>query len=207
MCKNLGDRKLNDPDICDNPPFWSKQACPSWAYPCKGRNNGQCGTLDHTMSTCDDKSDQVFSIGQPCNMSTRGEDVLNCGGSCTGAGCPDGACSNPDYPRCAKDNTCYEPSLRCDMHPTCSDAEDEKNCLEMYKKRSFIPPEASFPCKSLDYPDMVEILAVRCNSVKECFEGLDEEDCKQALIPIRLIGGKHTILSKLKNILNLFFQF
>ena len=89
------------------------------------------------------------------------------------------------------DNTCYEPSLRCDGHPTCTDGEDEKNCFEVYRKEGIIPHEASFPCKSPHYPDKVEILAVRCNSVRECHQGLDEEGCKEELVNPGVIGKQH----------------
>ena len=74
------------------------------------------------------------------------------------------------------------------MHPACSDGEDERDCIESYIKKNFLPAEASFPCRSPDYPDLVEILAVRCNSVSECYENLDEKDCKEVLIQAELVG-------------------
>ena len=199
VCRNLGDRRMTDMDICNNHTFWSQQTCPEGTYPCTGRNNGQCAGSD--LSTCNDKSDQIFSIGQPCNMSINdGTDRLNCTGSCLRLGFPNGACSNPEYPRCAKDMKCYEPSLRCDLHPTCSDAEDEKDCLQTYKKRNFIPAEAFFPCMSPHYPNTVEILAVRCNSVSECYQGLDEKDCKEELVEPEVLGKKYSkLIAKIVN--------
>ena len=195
LCSKFEGRRLNDADLCNNPSFWSQQPCPEDTYHCTGRNNGQCGSvIMKSLPTCDDKSDQIFSIGRPCNRSkdgnTRMVGTLNCEGSCSSVGCIEGACSNPDYPRCEVDGKCYEPSLRCDMHPQCSDGEDEMDCIQAYRQNNLLPAEASFPCKSPHYPNMVDILAVRCDSISECYGNLDEEDCKQPLIPIESIGNK-----------------
>ena len=140
FCKELGHRLTSDPNVCSNQSFWLQQPCREGAYHCKGRKNAQCAD---EYRRCEDKSDQVFHVGHPCNMTSNGRDVLNCTGSCSSADCLEGACSNPAYPRCSKDEKCYNPELRCDMHPACSDGKDEENCTESYVKKNYFPAGAS----------------------------------------------------------------
>ena len=182
---------MNDPAVCNNQTFWAQQPCLyDGEYHCNGTNNGQCGSKSWP---CFDKSDQVFHMGQSCNVTYDwgGEDVLHCTDSCSSVDCDEGACSNPAYPRCSKDKTCYNPSLRCDMHPTCSDGEDEKDCVEEYVKKNYFPAAVSFPCQSPHYPDLVEILSIRCDSVSECYQDKDEKGCKEPLVQSEIIGDKH----------------
>ena len=77
------------------------------------------------------------------------------------------------------------------MHPACSDGEDERDCTGEYVKKNYLPAGASYPCQSPHYPDLMEILAVRCDSVSECYEDKDEKGCKQPLVQSEIIGDKH----------------
>ena len=83
-------------------------------------------------------------------------------------------------------------------------AEDEEGCLEEYKKKGLVPRSANFECLSpFHNPDsppilstitndgehyipnvtviahgtIVHILATKCNGVKECWNGIDEDNC------------------------------
>ena len=84
------------------------------------------------------------------------------------------------------------------MHPACSDGEDEIGCTDdedSYVKKNNLTAGASFRCQSPHYPDLVEILAVRCDSVNECHENKDEEGCKDPLVRSDIIGDKHEKMS------------
>ena len=73
---------------------------------------------------------------------------------------------------------CLHPDLVCDGHPQCPNNEDEDFtlCKETYFSKKVVTPFASFKCFSQVYP-AVYTIATACNSVEECFGGLDEISC------------------------------
>ena len=67
-------------------------------------------------------------------------------------------------------------------HPECADGEDEIGCFEQYIERGFVSSSADYVCQSPYHNDgsktpRVNILAVRCDGVSECWQGADEEGC------------------------------
>ena len=52
------------------------------------------------------------------------------------------ACTNPDYFQCIKNNqsVCIHPSLRCNHHPDCDNAEDEnfEDCKDKYVEKFIV---------------------------------------------------------------------
>ena len=104
-------------------------------------------------------------------------DPNNCQDSCINKSSNCTACTHPDYSfQCKINGTqhCYHKTLRCDQHPLCDAAEDEigEDCERKQVKKK---PEASLKCKSPFYPkSAMDILAVACNTEKECSDGGDE---------------------------------
>ena len=107
------------------------------------------------------------------------QDPHGCWQSCfePGPGCA--ACTNPDYFLCAMSGVCIHPELRCDGHPQCQHGEDEdvNTCFDIWVKNKLVSPAASMPCSSRQYPGM-QILATACDGIIECFESVDEVNCK-----------------------------
>ena len=67
-------------------------------------------------------------------------------------------------------------------HPQCSDGEDEIGCFDQYVKRGYISSSADYVCQSPYHNDgsrtpTINILAVRCDGISECWQGADEEGC------------------------------
>ena len=186
-------------------------------------------------TSCQDKSDQVFTVHQPCteeeyvdkyeklicsgdnNVFTqqgstslhdychRIDDIMRdhntsdywdphkCRDSCQHPGYGCRACSNPDYFRCTKNNisVCIHPDLRCNLHPDCDNAEDEKfkDCKEPYVEKKLIENFATLRCTSIIYPNSpMETIATVCDGITECSGGLDEpSSCKRS-------GGSNRVL-------------
>ena len=71
--------------------------------------------------------------------------------------------------------------MECDGHPQCPDGEDEvlNRCQKKYIEKQIIEPYASYRCTSLFYQNM-EIFAVPCNGIVECFDHSDEIGCKDS---------------------------
>ena len=60
-------------------------------------------------------------------------------------------------------------------HPQCSDGEDEIGCFD-------ISSSADYVCQSPHHNDgsrtpTINILAVRCDGISECWQGADEKGC------------------------------
>ena len=108
------------------------------------------------------------------------DDPHFCQQSCDdpGPGCI--ACTNKDYFQCENSSLCIHPRLKCDGHPQCPDHDDEdyKMCRETYIEKRYVAPFASYRCHSKIYPE-IEIIATRCNNVKECDGDEDEKDCSE----------------------------
>ena len=88
-------------------------------------------------------------------------------------------CGSQFYPEanitCQNDPTrCLLPSELCDGFPQCPNATDESldNCKDKF------PKLATFECtKDISNNFSIPILALRCNGIKECPNGKDEEGC------------------------------
>ena len=63
------------------------------------------------------------------------------------------ACTNKDYFQCSN-NICIHPSNKCDGHPQCPGAEDEKGCYEEYLERKIVTNYATLKCNSSLYPGL-----------------------------------------------------
>ena len=109
-------------------------------------------------------------------------DPHKCRDSCIKPGLNCQTCTNPAYFSCKKKNVsvCIHPSLECDGHPQCDDAEDENldRCYSVYLEREIVTNYATLKCYSKMYPNML-IIATVCDSVFECGNDEDEpKDCK-----------------------------
>ena len=106
-----------------------------------------------------------------CQQSCNEEERKSKGRDCE-------ACTNPSYFLCGKSGQCLHPSLRCDGHPQCPEAEDEdfQICSNEYFRKKIIAPYATIRCKSSMYPT-VQTVATACNGVWECSDGRDEQNC------------------------------
>ena len=67
-------------------------------------------------------------------------------------------------------------------HPQCVDGEDEVDCFDQYLERGFVSLSADYVCQSPYHNDespspTVNILAVSCDGIPECWKGVDEEGC------------------------------
>ena len=106
------------------------------------------------------------------------------------------ACENQKYFKCTSASRCIHPDLVCDGHPQCPGGEDENldDCHEKYIQDQIVSPYAAYSCKSLFYEN-VYIYSTPCNNIRECFDGSDEENCKQdKLATYLLIGSSVTVI-------------
>ena len=76
------------------------------------------------------------------------------------------------------------------------------NCQYRYREKKLVSSEATFKCVStIFYPGnnvtvnsiIVNIEAVRCDKVVECWEGADEKDCNEDVLNINYLC-KYTII-------------
>ena len=221
----------NDRKLCGNPLVFSNVSCGITCFPCIAPKRCN-GTNKHCImpwylsgrgtnferKTCEDKSDQIFTIGLTCGQqlqrfielheanfcledSSDADDLIctnktewlsrqtpafsdphNCQESCSDPDAHCISCTNQLYFNCSISNSiCIHPDLECDGHPQCPDGEDEvlTRCHEKYIENQIIEPYASYRCASLFYQNM-EIFAVPCNGIIECFDHSDEIGCKDS---------------------------
>ena len=62
------------------------------------------------------------------------------------------------------------------------DGEDEVGCFDQYVERGFVSQSADYVCQSPYHNDgsstpTVRIVAVSCDGIPECWQGVDEEGC------------------------------
>ena len=157
---------------------------------CSGDNN--VFTLEGYGDDIDDYCHRIDDIMRDHNTSDYW-DPHKCRDSCQNPGYGCRACSNPDYFRCTKNNisVCVHPDLKCNLHPDCDNAEDEKfkDCKEPYVEKKLIENFATLRCTSTIYPNSsMEIIATVCDGVTECSGGVDEpSSCKRS-------GGSNRVL-------------
>ena len=184
----------NDPRICSNSTFWQEISCNftslHYNYPglrCTGAFK-HCyypqgpPDEDSLPTTCRDKSDRVFQVGEPCPDTP---DNI-CWESCDtpGPGCL--ACTNQTYFRCPQTNQCLHPNLKCDGIPQCKGVdEDLDECKLQYQNnmdaddgRHKMSQYATFRCNRTLYPEL-ETYATACDENPDCYEGEDEKNCNQ----------------------------
>ena len=53
---------------------------------------------------------------------------------------------------------CIHPSLHCDGHPQCPQAEDEDNCYDDYVRKKIVKPYATYKCRSVLYEGKVSLV-------------------------------------------------
>ena len=219
-CSNAG-ILTNDPVLCSNYTFWQDFKChlkmgypyhPPYYNPSIYPGERCTGTLQHCYfpffsslefhflpdstvypSTCSDKSDRVFRVGQSCpdeipkknctawnfeSFPCPDSPITICWESCDSPGPNCTACTNATYFHCPQSNQCIHPSLQCDGHPQCESGEDENLdvCKEKYQQNRVISKYATYRCKSIMYPTM-ETYATACNDFPECVDGEDEKLC------------------------------
>ncbi len=191
---------MSDPVLCSHPTFWRDRSCNLFLYAEFYPGLRCTGAIKHCYypqgipqrnyhTTCRDKSDRVFQVGEPCPDTP---DNI-CWESCDmpGPGCS--ACGkNTTYFRCPQSQQCIHPSLKCDSHPQCLMGEDEnlKECLKQYQKNygiienegtkytHKISQYATFRCPRKFYPNL-ETFAIACDKNPECLNNEDEKDCNQ----------------------------
>ena len=82
---------------------------------------------------------------------------------------------------------------RCDLHPVCDPAdgsniaEDELDCLGMYREKRLFPKEATYLCQSVHHNEdsvaanqslgIVMVKAVPCDGISTCWNEWDESLC------------------------------
>ena len=178
--------KTNDAILCSNHTFWQNVniSCDIKIGPKIYKGERCRGAIKHCYypegtpwptfypSTCRDKSDRVFVIGELCDEKPGSI----CWESCDRPGPNCTKCSNSSYIRCPLSNKCIDPSLRCDGHPQCDQGEDEFQCLRQYQENKMTPEHATFRCKSIMYPEL-ETYAIACDGFPECFGNIDENGC------------------------------
>ena len=119
---------MTDPRLCSHPTFWQDILSCNYTdylghfYPgvrCTGAIKHCYYTQappdydDYYPTTCRDKSDRVFQVGEPCQDTP---DNI-CWESCDSPGPGCSACSNKTYFQCPKSKQCIHPSLKCDGIP------------------------------------------------------------------------------------------
>ena len=208
FCADSGVWKT-DPRLCSHPTFWEEISCNmtyGHLYP-----GFRCtGTIKHCYypkgtpnypTTCRDKSDRVFQVGEPCpdmpDTPYRVDTSDNiCWESCDKPGPNCTACSNKTYFRCPQTNKCFHPSLKCDGIPQCQGVdEDLDECKQQYQNndakdgRHKISQYATIRCHRTLYPEL-ETYATACDGIHECFKGEDEKNCNNTsdFIKISLVS-------------------
>ena len=98
--------------------------------------------------------------------------------SCSFAGAGTTKCKNAE-------EICIMPAEECDGVPQCPGATDE----ELSKCEKYFPPTADFQCELPDIGNnlSITIKATRCNGIKECAHGLDEEDCPKTFLKTTVV--------------------
>ena len=184
----------NDPVLCSDETLWQNISC-DWTltqfYP-----GVRCtGTIKHCRyprgrpspnfpTTCRDKSDRVFTDGEPC-PDTPGdichESCLNPGANCTA--CSGSDQKGSDYWICAKTNQCFHQDLKCDGIVQCEGVDENLDeCKDEYRNndenlgRYKIYPYATFLCNRTSN---LETYAIACDTIIECNGGEDEQDCNK----------------------------
>ena len=187
-CEDSSDQIHPLTDNNTNKPFY----CPE-KYPnrnCKYECNKNY-VSDHTDPWNSFHGHNNSHLDLPCHKCL---DPSNCTASCLTPGPSCQACTNPSYFPC-RENVCIARILRCDGHPNCRQGEDEDGCYRQYRDRGLVPKEATFPCYSPVYHPgnsisrgTVTILAVRCDSIVECWDSKDELDCHRKLLDTSSLG-------------------
>ncbi len=184
-----------DPGLCSHPTFWQNISCNYYDVWTRLHYPGlRCtGAIKHCYypqgsppdfdlpTTCRDKSDRVFQVGEPCPDTPDNICQESC--DTPGTGCL--ACTNTTYFRCPRSNKCIHPSLQCDGIPQCSMGEDEDLdiCKNKYKEndgisKHKISQHATFRCKR-KLNRTLETFAIACDDNPECWNNKDEKDCNQ----------------------------
>ena len=115
-------------------------------------------------------------------------DPHNCWSSCACPGPECKACTNPDYFQCHQSGQCIHPSLLCDGHPQCTNAEDENydTCRKEYLRNHIVTHYGSLKCASAMYPQMTTV-ATACNGIQECADRQDEDRCKEGSLSTTIL--------------------
>ena len=176
----------NNNDLCQNRTFWEDISCGTydWWYKgfrCKGRKMRCVYPGSRLDETCDDHSDTIFPQNTTCSAKLGTVGIQLCKKSCDIQTDNCKACTNPDYFNCTIKNvpSCIPPELVCDGHHACDNLEDEDlndpECREKLTRSGNIKPEATVLCTSKMYADKkMSTIAVACNGVVECEDGVDE---------------------------------
>ena len=173
-CQELGGRLSYDKELCGQFDFWQNKPCREGESRCRGRNSGQCRSL----GKCEDGSHEI----QAAKDGRCPEGWFQCGGD---------------------PSLCLGPGLVCDQHSQCPGGEDERDCIEEYRKKGYILEKATYRCQSIhhnqntantrvrkltwkqeqrnwtveDLPTaVVWTLGVRCDGVEECWGADGAED-------------------------------
>jgi hypothetical protein len=194
-CSHLGGLTTLHQEVCGNNTYWNPKTCRAGdedGVRCSSAWSGQCfypNTIYWNLKkTCADGSDEIHSRGTNCSNLA---DPNKCTSSCLTPtpGCT--ACTNTSYINCTREglDVCIAPHLLCDLHPNCDEGEDEKDCMFVYKKKGLTSIYGTFPCDAPFYGPgnkitnaTVKILAVRCNSVPECWDDQDENGCQDKVL-------------------------
>ena len=67
---------------------------------------------------------------------------------------------------------CLHPSLLCDGHPQCPQAEDEQDCEREYIQKKIIKPYATYKCNSIIYEGIIKRINEYVDK-KLCFRNID----------------------------------
>ena len=85
-------------------------------------------------------------------------------------------CQNQNMHHCRESNQCIWQDWVCDGFVQCLEGDDEDFDL-CYERESF-PEGATFKClEAKRFGYNVTILATKCNKIKECEDGIDEDGC------------------------------
>ena len=199
-CEDQGGVSMIDPFLCSNHTFWQNISCdatllmihpqelkgkrctgkkqhciyPELAYVSSLQNASHA--LEAFPLTCEDYSDRIFEVEQPCPDSAM--DI--CWESCDSPGVNCTACTSTEYFQCPQSKQCVHPKLHCDGHPQCQFGEDEDLdvCGKIYHVDKVTMPYATFRCKSIMYPTM-ETYAITCDDFPECDGYTDEKFCSE----------------------------
>ena len=161
-------RLIDDPDLCGNITFWNstnreKSSC---NYACSGTYPGQCST---EANVCDGETDIEHN-----NCHDKTDEI------CTESRLPKGTfkkkCDDYNYPYCANKKQCVHPNLTCDGIINCDDSSDEDTTL-CNSNDCTNDASKTFSCQHVY--TKVQICSSRCDNVRECFGGIDEDGCEE----------------------------